>query len=62
MQNYYIAGDGGGGSRLEAKKNLPTLGTNFNPGPPLGMSANVTLFVPVVATHYTTEGPLKAHP
>jgi len=23
------------GSRLEAKKNLPTPGTNFNPGPPL---------------------------
>ena len=30
-----MVGDGGGGSRLEAKKKLPTLGTNFNPGTPL---------------------------
>ena len=38
----YMAGDGGGGSRLEAKKNLPTPGTNFNPGPPLQQSASVS--------------------
>jgi hypothetical protein len=30
-----MAGDRGGGSRLEAKKILPTPGTNFNPGTPL---------------------------
>ena len=30
-----MAGGEGGGSRLEAKKNLPTLGTNFNSRTPL---------------------------
>jgi len=30
-----MAGNGGGGSRLEAKRNLHTPGTNFNPRPPL---------------------------
>jgi len=31
---------------LEAKKNLPTLGTNFNPGPPLLGSEGGVVTIP----------------